>query len=330
MAVRFSRRGAMLALGALGAPSIVPFRAWSQALPDNPVSMLVGFAPGDGIDRLARVVAPRLESRIGRHVRIENHPGGNGALVGDALKKGRAGTSLIGCFTSAMVEARVAEAVHSFDPQADIVPLSLAGVYPMTIAVSPQIDVATLTQFVEWLKGGEKARTRLGSVASGAFLDLCARLVGRAFGTPLQGVPYRGGLPLLNDLHDNKIPAAFVDLPSALEYHRGGKVRIVVTSAETRLTFAPNLQSAFEYGRTDLVMNEWYGFFGTAGTPTPIVDLWNMHIAAVLAEPETAVELTNNGLTVRSSAPAELAQRVAVSLKQWRDRMKALGLQAPG
>jgi tripartite-type tricarboxylate transporter receptor subunit TctC len=330
MTVRFSRRRTLLALGALGAPSIVPFHAWSQALPDFPVSILVGFTTGDDLDHLARAVAPRLEARIGRHVRVENHPGNNGSLVGEALKKGRAGTSLIGCVASPTVEARVVERTPSFDPQADMVPLSQAGVFPMAIAICSQIDVTTLTQFVEWLKGGDKNRTRLGAAANGAFLDLYVKLVGQAFGTPLQGVAYRGGQPLLNDVKDNKIPAALVSLPSALEYHRGGKIRILATSAQTRLAFAPNLPSLLEYGRTDLMMNEWYGFFAAAGTQTPIVDIWNMHLRAVLADPEAAAEITNIGIAIKSSEPEELGARVTESLKQWRDRVTALGVRQPG
>ena len=330
MLPNLSRRRALRALGALGAPSflapaIVPFHVWSQGLPDKPVSILVGFAPGGGSDHVARVVAPRLESRIGRHVRVENHPGANGAQVGESLKKGRPGGTLLGCVASTTVNARVASASYPFDPQADMVPLSLAGTYPMALAISPETGVDSLTQFAEWLKDGDKARARIGASMSGAFLDFYVRLLGRELGTPLEAVAYRGDRPALNDVRDNKIPAAIASMPSTLEYHRGRKVKIIVTSAESRLTFAPNLPSAFEYGRTSLVTTEWYGFFGSPGTPEPVVDLFNMHLRAVLEEKEAKAELTNVGVNVQASTPEELAQRVATSLKQWREKMLVLG-----
>ena len=154
MLPNLSRRRALQALGALGvpsffAPAIVPFHAWSQGLPDKPVSLLTGFAPGGGSDHVARVVAPRLESRIGRHVRVENHAGANGTLVGESLKKGRPGSTLLGCIPSITVNARVASASYPFDPQADMAPLSLAGTYPMALAISPETGVDTLSQFIE-------------------------------------------------------------------------------------------------------------------------------------------------------------------------------------
>ena len=322
-----SRRRALLALGA---PAIVPFHAWSQGLPDKPVSLLVGFAPGGGSDHVARVVAPRLESRIGRHVRVENHPGANGTVVGESLKKGRPGGTLLGCVASTTVDARVASASYPFDPQADMVPLSLGGTYPMALAISPETGADTLSQFTEWLKGANKARPKVGASMSGAFLDFYVRLLGRELGAPLEAVAYRGDRPALNDVRDNKIPAAVASLPSALEYHRGGKVRIVMTSAETRLTLAPNLPSAFEHGRINRISTEWYGFFASPGTPGPVVDIWHMHLRAVLEEKEAKAELTNVGVDVQSSTPEELAQRVAGSLKAWRDKMLALGVQPPG
>ena len=329
MLPNLSRRRALLALGAVAAPAIVPFQAWSQALPDKPVSLLVGFAPGGGTDHLARVLAPRLEARIGRHVRVENHPGTTGSLVGEALRKGRPGGTLLGCIPSMSVEARAVDAAYPFDPLTDIMPLSLAGTYPMVLAVSPQLGIDTLPQFSEWLAGG-KSSTKVGASMAGGLLDFYVRLLGKALGASLEPVGYRGDQPLLSDVRENKIPAAVASLPSALEYHRGGKARIILTSADTRLAFAPNLPSAFEYGHTSLVATEWYGLFASPGTPGPIVEIWNMHLRAVLEDREARAELVNVGLAVQASAPEELGERITASMKIWRDKMLAFGLQPPG
>jgi tripartite-type tricarboxylate transporter receptor subunit TctC len=319
-----------MTLGALGAPAIVPSSAHSQELPDKPVTILLGFTTGGGDDQLARAVAPRLEARVGRRVKVETHAGNNGALVGEALRKGPPDGSIIGCLPSGTIAARAVDADYTFDPLADFTPLSLAGTFPLALVLSPRIDPSTLTQYVEWLKGHDDTRRRIGMAATDAYLGVYLRLLDKALGTEMKGVVYRGDRPLLNDLRDNKIPAAVVGLPAALEYHRGGKVKIIVVSTDKRLPLAPSLQTAFEFGRTGLVMTEWYGFFAAARTPPPIVERWNMHIRAVLAQPETAAELTNVGIAVESSTPDELRGRVATTLQQWKERMLALGMQPPG
>lgn len=329
MPERLSRRRALQALGAAAAPAIVPSLARAEFITPKSITILVGFTSGGGVDALARTIAPRIESRIGRRVKVENHAGNNGTLVGEALKRGPPDGSLVGCMTSGSIAAKVAVRDFPFDPAVDLTPLSLAGTYPMALAISPRIEVATLNQFAEWLRGGDKTRTRLGVTGSGGFVDLYARLLGRELGTPLEGVGYRGGRPMISDIYENRIPAGVVSMPTALEYHRGGKLKILVTSAEKRLKFAPGLPSAFEVGRANLVMEEWYGLFAAARTPAPVVDAWNAQIRAVLAEPETAAELTNVGIAVQTSTPRELAGRVSSLLKQWQARMTALGMGSP-
>lgn len=329
MATTLSRRRAFLALGALGTPTIVPSLGRAQELPDKSVTILVGFT-GGGDSHLARTVAPRLEARVGRHVKVETHAGNNGALVGEALRKGPPDGSIIGCLSSGTIAARAVDASYTFDPLTDFTPLSLAGTFPLALALSPRIDPSNLTQYVEWLKGDDKTRRRIGMAAADAYLDVYLRLLGKELGAEMTGVSYRGDRPLLNDLQDNRIPAAIAGLPAALEYHRGGKVKIVLVSADKRAPLAPALPTAFEFGRTGLMMTEWYGLFAAARTPAPIVERWNMHIRAVLAQPETAAELTNVGTAVESSTPDELGGRVAVTIQQWKDRMVALGMQPPG
>jgi tripartite-type tricarboxylate transporter receptor subunit TctC len=336
MFLKLSRRRALQALGAIGAPEILPSIARAQALPDKPVTILVGFVAGGGSDHLARTVAPRLENRIGRHVKVENHAGNNGALVGDSLRKGPPDGSIIGCIPSYTIAARAVDNSYTFDPRTDFTPLSLGGTFPLALALSPLIGIATVAQYIDWLKGsdksppGDKTRTRIGMAAADVYLDVYVRLLGKEFGTPLQAVAYRGDQPLLNDIRDNKIPAGIITMPSALEYHRGGKVKIVLTSSDKRLAYAPGLQTAFEVGHPSLVMTEWYGLFAAAHTPASIADLWNMHIRAVLAEPETAAELSITGMVVQSSTREELGERVTTSMQQWKDRMVALGMQPPG
>lgn len=329
MLERLSRRRALLTLGAVAAPAVVPSLARADFITSRNITILVGFSPGGGIDVLARVLAPRVEARIGRRIKVENHAGANGSLVADSLKKGPPDGSLIACVPSTAVAAYVTERTPSADPRADMVPLSLAGTYPMALAVSPTIEVTTLNQYAEWLRG-DPARARIGITGSDGYLDAYARLLGRELGVTLQGVPYRGGRPLINDLRDNKISSGILSLPTALEFHRGGKVKIIITSAEKRLFFAPNLPTAFEVGRPNLVSTEWYGFFSCRGTPEPVVAEWNAQIRAVLGQKETAAELINVGIDVQTSTPEQLAARVDGTLELWKSRMAALGMQAPG
>ncbi|MBS0548162.1 MAG: hypothetical protein JSR24_10445 [Proteobacteria bacterium] len=327
MVERLARRRVLQVLGTGIAPAIAPSIARADFITPKNIVILVGFSPGGGIDVLSRVLAPRVESRIGRRIKVENHAGNNGALVSEALKKGPNDGSLIACVPSTAVAATVTDRGSTFDPRTDMVPLSLAGSYPMVLAVSPASGVATLAEYAEWLRA-DPARARIGVSGSGGYLDTWVKLLGRELGVEFQGVPYRGGRPLINDLQNNKVSAGVLSLPTALEFHRGGKLRIILTSGDKPAPFAPKLVTATQAGRPNVASAEWYGFFSARGTPAPVVAEWNFQIRTVLAQKETAAELINVGVDIQTSTPEELATRLDDTLAFWKKRVLALGMQS--
>ncbi len=273
------------------APAIVPSPSRSQTrLPDKAIRMLVGFSAGGGTDLLARLVAQRLEARTGRHITVENRPGGTGAVVGELLKKAPPDGSLLGFIPSTTLASKLAVTSFPFDPVKDVTPVSLVGTFQMAIAAAPQLGVATFTEYVQWLKDDEPGRRRLGTASSDTFLQLFGMLFGRAAGVPIENVPYRGAAPLIVDLREGRIPAAFSGVPSLLPHHRGGRIRILET-------------------------------------PGPIVTEWSRQIGAELDRSETRAELATLGLEVESSTPEELAARVALNLDQWSRRMALVGMK---
>jgi tripartite-type tricarboxylate transporter receptor subunit TctC len=312
----------------LSAPFLGAAGARGQTtLPDRAIRLLVGFAAGGGTDLMARQMARRLEQRLGRYVTVENRPGGTGAAVGEALKKGPADGTLLGFIPSTTLASKLAVMTFPFDPQADLAPVSLAGTFQMAIAVASSIGVATFNEYAEWLKAGDPDRARLGTAATDAFLQVFGMMLGREVGVPIQNVPYRGAGPLISDLLAGKVPAACSGVPSLLQHHRSGRIRILLTSGRKPVTVAPNLPTAASLGLPGMVMEEFYGFFLPAGTPSNILDEWNRQIRAMIANREVAAELSALSLDVESSTPEELAQRVAVNLKQWKARMDSFGMK---
>ena len=99
------RRGLL----ALAAPTILPAAAFGQTtLPDRSVRLLAGFTQSGGTDLLARALASGLERRTGRHVSVDNRPGGTGAAVGEALKRGPPDGTLIGFMPSTTLASKLA------------------------------------------------------------------------------------------------------------------------------------------------------------------------------------------------------------------------------
>ena len=94
-------------------------------------------------------------------------------------------------------------------------------------------------------------------------------------------------------------------LTSLLEHHRGGRLKLLLTSGHQRSRIAPDVPTAGELGYPDLEMTEWFGFFAACTTPAPLIAEWNRHVCAVLADREARAELIPLGLEVETSTPEE-------------------------
>lgn len=329
---RLSRRRTLLALGsACTAPAVVrtfaaaPARAQSK-LPDKSLRILVGFARGGGADEMARSIAPRLERRVGRHVTVENRPGGTAAIPGELLVKGPKDGTLVAFLASTTLASKFVVSDFPFDPLADLTPITMVGTSQTGLALSPKTGVSTFDDYLQWLKSGDDARRRLGNTSSSVFVDVFSKLIGREINVKLETVAYRGAAPMVADLQSGRLPAGVTAVTSLLEHHRGGRVRLVMTTGRKRSPMTQNIPTAVELGYPNLDIVEWYGFFASSATPAPIVAEWNKSLRGVLADSEVAAELRQLGLQVESTTQEEAADRVATYLRQWKKRLELVGM----
>ena len=323
-----SRRHSLFAFGAACAtPTIVPSRAFGDTiLPDKGLRIFVGFAAGGGADKMARVIAPRLESRVGRHVSVENRPGGTAAIPGELLVKGPKDGSIVAFLASTTLASKFIVNDFPFDPLTDIAAITIAGLSQTGLAVSPKIGVTAFADYLRWLKVDEPDRRRLGNTSSSAFVEVFGKLIGREIDVKLTTVPYRGAAPMVNDLQIGRLPAGVTAVTSLLEHHRGGRLRLLLTSGSKRSAMAPGVPTAAELGYPNLEVTEWFGFFASSAVPAPLIAEWNRHLRAVLADREVKAELVQLGLEVETSTPEAAAAYVASYLRGWKDRIELVGM----
>ena len=321
--VRFRRRSLF---GLAAAASALPARA-ETILPNKTLRLLVGFQANGGTDIICRQIATRLERRLGRHVVVENKPGGSGGLPGQVVAASPPDGTTLAFLASTTLVAKLGPTEFPFDPIKDLAPVSLAGTWPMGLAVSPKIDVATFAEYLAWLKSGEADRQKFGNTASDGFINAFNRMFSTELGVTMQAVTYRGTGPMVNDVAEGKLPAAVSGVVSLLEHHRGRRLKILMTTGVKRLDVAKDIPTARELGFPGLEVTEWFGFFATPGTPEPLIAEWNRHITAVLADPNLIGSLAQVGMDGGSSTPQQARNHLDRHLKEWRQRMLAVGMQ---
>ncbi|HTR83255.1 MAG TPA: tripartite tricarboxylate transporter substrate-binding protein [Reyranella sp.] len=325
--IRLDRRACL----ALATASLLPklSHADEPAIPDKAVRLIVGFGQGGGLDLTARLIQPRLEPRVGRRITVENKAGGIGAAAGEALKNGPNDGSQLALMPSTTIASRLFSNSFPFDPLTDVAPITTVGTFPMAIAVAPGIGVTSLEEYVAWLKQGDSDRRRMGSNALfDAFAQMYGKMFAKELGTPIDIVDYRSANSIIADLTDNRIPAVAAGLPTLLQYHRGGKVRILCVTSPKRAPTAPKIPTVHELGHPGLEMVEWYGFYTGGRAPERTIDAWNVHLRAIVDQKDMTFQLSELGLIVETSTPEAMKKRIVEHLQLWRERAQTLGFTA--
>jgi tripartite-type tricarboxylate transporter receptor subunit TctC len=322
--VRLSRRTVVAAPAVLVA-SAAPGQG---VLPARGVRIIIGYPVGGGTDEMARVIAAALQRRIARPVTIENRPGAAGAAVGEFLRKAPIDGSVLGFMPTATLIGKLTTKSFPFDPQADTMPLTLAGTYSTAYAVSRTINVASLAEYGRWLQTAGPADARFGTTSLQSFTHFFGLMIGKALSRELEAVYYKGASPLVADIAQARIPAGASGLTSLLQHHRGSRLRILVSSGNQRSKMAPDIPTVVELGYPALELQNWYAVFGPAGLSPEVSAAWERELRATIDSRETSELLTQLGLDVETSTGEQCAKRLAADMARWQSILDSLGMKA--
>jgi tripartite-type tricarboxylate transporter receptor subunit TctC len=135
--------------------------AQAQSL-DGPLRIVVGYAPGGSSDRVARIVADKLQTQLGVPVVVENKTGAGGRLAAQQVKTTPANQNVLMLANPAvMAVAPLVFKDNGYDPDADFVPVSHVNSYEFGLAVSSAVPVKALSHLVAWLKANPEKSTFL-------------------------------------------------------------------------------------------------------------------------------------------------------------------------
>ena len=164
--------------------------ALAQAYPAKPIRLVVGYTPGGGNDLIARIVAAKLQDKLGQPVVVDNKPGAQSIVAAEIVAKAAPdGYTLLIAPSGPMT---INPAVYSklpYDPVKDFAPVSLLAEFPLLLAVGAEQPVKSVTELVEFAR----ANPKLANYASSATpFQLAGELFNQRTGSSFQHIPYRG------------------------------------------------------------------------------------------------------------------------------------------
>jgi tripartite-type tricarboxylate transporter receptor subunit TctC len=311
-----SRRSLLGAAAALAAPKVARAQA---AWPDRPIRLIVPFAPGGNVDRIARVLAASWSTRLGQSIVAENRAGAGGTLGATLLEQARPDgyTLMAGSDGALLLDPRTPNAFA--DPLRRFLPIGLMSRSTSAVMVAPNSPWQTVMDLVA------AARARPGQIGAGhpgigTSGQTTIHRLSRLAHIELTEVAYRGGGEALADVVAGNIPALFTELSTVLPIAQAGRGRILAVAAARRVAVAPDVPTFIESG-FDFEEGAFVGLVGPIGLPANVVTTLAEVLAASVAAPGLAEELARMAIeppTVAQATPDGFREFLLAKLQSLR------------
>jgi len=301
--------------------------ARAQDYPSRPVTIVVPYPPGGGVDVLARVIAEKLSGALKQQVIVDNRGGGGGIIGTRSVAKAEPdGYTLLLGHTGTMAINPTLYANPGYDPRKDFAPIGLVASMPVALIAHPSFPAKTVAEYIALIKK-EPGKHNLGTSAIGTGSYLCAELFKSMAGLEMTLVPYRGTAPLMNDLLGAHVPIAFGVLPPALGNLQAGKLRALAVTSKIRFSGLPDVPTVDQSGLPGFEAVLRYGLLAPAGTPKPIIERLNKELRALVNTEDVKKRIFNEGGDPVTSTSEEHVIDIDREEKKWAALIKKLNLK---
>jgi len=287
----------------------------------------VPFAPGGGVDLMARLVAGKLEQRLGKSFIIENKPGAGSIIAASYVQKSNPDGYTLLMAPSPTLAVNVSLYKNlPYDPTTDFVPLALLSGTPFVLMVNVDLPVKSVPELLAYAKANADKMT-FASAGPGVPHHLFMELFKSMTGMKASHVPYRGSLPALNDLVAGPIPMMFSDIGPATGLLEAKRVRPLGISTKTRHPAFPDIPPLGEAGVPGFDAVSWQAMAAPAQTPRPIVDKLNAELTAVLALPDVKQQILRMGFLPQENRSVDaLKEFVKSEIVRWGKVVREAGI----
>lgn len=299
--------------------------AQAQSYPSKPIKLVVGYTPGGGNDLIARIVAARLQDKLGQPVVVENKAGAQSIVAAELVAKSAPdGYTLLMAPSGPMTINPAVFARLPYDPVKDFVPVSLLAEFPLLLVVGAEQPVKTLRELIDYAR----AKPQLANYASSATpFQLAAELLNQRTESKFQHIPYRGSGDAVQAVASGQVLMTIADSGPISGPLKAGKLRALAITTSQRPPAFPDVPTFAEQGVAGMEIALWTGIVAPAGTPAEIVTLLQDAVADVLALPAVEQALDNINVDTRAMTSTEFRALIARDIERWKTVARAANVR---
>jgi tripartite-type tricarboxylate transporter receptor subunit TctC len=316
----------LLAGCALAAASLA---AHAQAWPAKPITIVVPFAPGGGIDVLVRALAPRLQERWKQPIVVENKAGAGSNIGTSQVARAPAdGYTLLATVNQTMVGNRFLYKKLPYDPDKSFEPVTMMVRADQLIVANAKLPANSLKEVVE-LARKKPGTLNYGSFGNGSQPHLLFSVINDREKINLTHIPYNGITPNLTALAAGDVQLGAASAGVIAPLVEAGKIKPIAVAGDAPIAQFPKVTTTTEQGFPYAKVSIWYGLFAPAGTPPQIVDQIRAAVREAMADPKfVEQQVAARGLNVVAGDGKQLREAIARESEVTAAMIKAAGVVA--
>jgi tripartite-type tricarboxylate transporter receptor subunit TctC len=299
-----------------------PRHAAAEDYPVRPITLIVPYPAGGGVDAMGRLVGQRLSAALGQQVVIENR-GGAGGMIGtrDAARAAPDGYTIVMLLTGISLGNN-----PGYDVNRDFAPIGLVASTPMIVVSHPSFPAKSLTDVIALAKK-DPGKYSAGTPPAPTLNYFAAVLFNVMAGIDLTIVTYKGTGPLTTDLLGGHVPLGFNTIPATVSNIQAGQLRALAVASAERSAALPDAPTAAQSGLPGYEAVQYYGLAAPAGTPRPIIERLNKELQAILTSDDMKKRLIADGSEPTPGTPEDYAANIRREEGKWAALIKKLGLK---
>lgn len=306
--MKISNPAVHVSAAALLLATAVPAALAQAPYPNQQIRIICPFPAGGGTDLTSRLLGEQLHKQLGQPVVVDNRTGASGMIgTGAAAKSAPDGYTLLVASGEIAVNPHLYPKM-AYDWDKDLQPITLLVKVPNVLAVNTDVPAKTVAELIAYAKQNQGKLT-FSSSGVGNPQQLTGELFNKMAGVKIRHVPYKGAAPQIADVAGKHITMTFVSIGAAKPFIDGGKIRPIAVTSTTRVSALPDVPAIAEHPPlAGFELVNFFGFFGPAGLPPPVLQRLNAAAVQTMQMPDLVTKFRGMGFEPAPNTPEQFRQ----------------------
>lgn len=276
--------------------------------PAQQVRIVCPFPAGGGTDLTARLLAEQMQKLLGQPFVVDNRTGASGMIGTEVVAKAKPDG-----YTLLVASGEIAVNPHlypkmAYDWDRDVQPITLLVKVPNVLAVNMDVPAKNVGELIAYAKQNPGKLT-FSSSGVGNPQQLTGEMFNKMASVNIRHVPYKGAAPQIADVAGKHITMTFVSIGAALPFIENKRIRAIGVTSTTRVSALPDVPAIAEHPAVaGFELVNFFGFFGPAGLPDPLLRRLNASAVQTMKMPELASKFRGLGFEPSPNTPEQFRE----------------------